>query len=220
MAELSKKDKLKAVRSAMRSLEKQTKTEGIVQILGEQPERLIESRPSGSLMLDIALGNGGVPKGRVIELYGAESSGKSLIATKMMAEVQKGGGVCALIDAENSFDPSFARKLGLDPDELVVSQPETMEDSLTVMDALIESGGIDMIVLDSVAALVPKVELEGEIGKATMALQARIMSPFLRRIIGKAHKNKCTCVFINQVRDAVGVMYGDPTTTPGGKLIA
>lgn len=193
----SKNDKLKAVRAAMRQLEKQTKTEGIVQILGEEDERVIETTPSGSLMLDIALGNGGVPKGRVIELFGGESSGKTLIATKMMAEVQKLGGLCALIDAENSFDPSFASKLGLNPDELIVSQPQTMEQSLTVMDGLIDSGGIDMIVLDSVAALVPQAELDGEIGKATMALQARIMSPFLRRIIGKAAKTGCTCVFIN-----------------------
>lgn len=127
----------------------------------------------------------------------AESSGKTLIATKAMAEVQKQDGLCALIDAENSFDPTFARKLGLNPDELIISQPETMEQALTVMDGLIESGGIDMIVLDSVAALVPAAELEGEIGKATVALQARIMSPFLRRIIGRAAKNGCTCIFIN-----------------------
>lgn len=200
----SKNDKLKAVKQAIKNLEKQTKTEGIVQILGEEEERVIETTPSGSLMLDIALGNGGVPKGRVIELFGGESSGKTLIATRMMAEVQKLGGLCALIDAENSFDPSFARKLGLNPDELIVSQPQTMEQSLTVMDGLIDSGAIDMIVLDSVAALVPQAELDGEIGKATMALQARIMSPFLRRIIGKAAKTGCSCVFINQVRDAVG----------------
>lgn len=205
MATMSKKDKLKAVKLAMRQLEKQTKQEGIIQILGEQDEMKFVSTPSGSLMLDIALGNGGFPKGRVIELFGAESSGKTLIATKAMAEVQKQDGLCALIDAENSFDPTFARKLGLDPDELIISQPETMEQALTVMDGLIESGGIDMIVLDSVAALVPAAELEGEIGKATVALQARIMSPFLRRIIGKAAKNGCTCIFINQVRDAVGV---------------
>lgn len=215
----TKAAKMKAVRAAMKQLEKQTKTEGIVQILGEQPEHGIETTPSGSLMLDIALGNGGFPIGRVIELFGAESSGKTLIATKAMAEVQKAGGVCALIDAENAFDPSFARKLGLNPEELIVSQPETMEESLTVMDALVESGGIDMIVLDSVAALVPKAELEGEIGKATIGLQARIMSPFLRRIIGKAAKVGCTCIFINQIRDAIGVMYGDPTTTPGGKAL-
>lgn len=215
----SKKDKLKAIKAAMKQLEKQTKQEGIVQILGEQGDMKFETTPSGSLMLDIALGNGGVPKGRVIELFGAESSGKTLIATKMMAEVQKMDGVCALIDAENSFDPGFARKLGLNPDELVVAQPQTMEQALTVMDGLIESEGVDMIVLDSVAALVPQAELDGEIGKATVALQARIMSPFLRRIIGKAAKAKCTCVFINQVRDAVGVMYGDPTTTPGGKAL-
>lgn len=199
-----KKKKLKAIKLAMRQLEKQTKQEGIVQILGDSDPVVIETTPSGSLMLDIALGNGGVPKGRVVEIYGPESSGKTLIATRMMAEVQKQGGMCALIDAENAFDPTFASKLGLDPEELVVSQPTTMEQSLTVMDALVESGGIDMIVLDSVAALVPQAELDGEIGKATMALQARIMSPFLRRIIGKANKNNCTCVFINQIRDAVG----------------
>jgi recombination protein RecA len=215
----AKAAKMKAVRAAMKQLEKQTKQEGIVQILGEQPQHLIETTSSGSLMLDIALGNGGFPKGRVIELFGAESSGKTLIATKAMAEVQKAGGICALIDAENAFDPAFARKLGLEPDELIVSQPETMEQSLEVMIALVESGGIDMIVLDSVAALVPKAELEAEVGKATMALQARILSPFLRRLIGAANKNNCTCVFINQIRDAVGVMYGDPTTTPGGKAL-
>lgn len=193
----TKQDKLKAVKAAMRQLEKQTKQEGIVQILGDIDEKKFETTPSGSIMLDIALGNGGFPKGRVIELFGAESSGKTLIATKAMAEVQKAGGLCALIDAENAFDPTFARKLGLNPDELIVSQPQTMEQSLTVMDGLIESGGIDMIVLDSVAALVPQAELDGEIGKATMALQARIMSPFLRRIIGKAASVGCTCIFIN-----------------------
>src|SRR3712207_4792083 len=190
MAMKSKNDKLKAIRLAMKQLAKQTKQEGIVQILGETENKPIETTPSGSLLLDIALGNGGVPRGRVVEIFGPESSGKTLIATKMMAEVQKLGGVCALIDAEHAFDPTFASKLGLKPEELVVSQPQTMEQSLTVMDALIESGGIDMIVLDSVAALVPQVELDGEIGKATMAIQARIMSPFLRRIIGKANNNK------------------------------
>lgn len=197
MPEKTKNQKLKAVKLAMRQLERQTKTEGIVKILGDEEEHKIESTPSGSLLLDIALGNGGFPKGRVIELFGAESSGKTLIATKAMAEVQKLGGICALIDAENAFDPSFARKLGLNPDELVVSQPETMEESLEVMIALVESGGIDMIVLDSVAALVPKCELEAEVGKATMAVQARILSPFLRRLIGSANKYNCTCIFIN-----------------------
>jgi recombination protein RecA len=150
----------------------------------------------------------------------AESSGKTLIATKAMAEVQKLGGICALIDAENAFDPDFAAKLGLNPDELIVSQPETMEDSLEVMIALVESGGVDMIVLDSVAALVPKAELEAEVGKATIGVVARILSPFLRRLIGAANRTGTTCIFINQIRDAIGVMYGDPTTTPGGKLIA
>ena len=175
--------------------------------MGEKANEAIERFPSGSIALDVALG-GGIPQGRVIELYGFESSGKSLIATKAMAEVQKLNGVAALIDFEMSFDPSFARKLGLNPDELIISQPETMEDGLTVVESLAESNGVDLIVVDSVAAMVPKAEFEAEVGKATMALQARVMSPFLRKLIGTCAKTGCTVVFINQLRDNVGVMYG------------
>ena len=175
--------------------------------MGDKANEAIERFPSGSIALDVSLG-GGIPLGRVIELYGFESSGKSLIATKAMAEVQKLNGVAALIDFEMSFDPSFARKLGLNPDELIISQPETMEDGLTVVESLAESNGVDLIVVDSVAAMVPKAEFEAEVGKATMALQARVMSPFLRKLIGTCAKTGCTVVFINQLRDNVGVMYG------------
>ena len=171
--------------------------------MGDKANEAIERFPSGSIALDVALG-GGIPQGRVIELYGFESSGKSLIATKAMAEVQKLNGVAALIDFEMSFDPSFARKLGLNPDELIISQPETMEDGLTVVESLAESNGVDLIVVDSVAAMVPKAEFEAEVGKATMALQARVLSPFLRKLIGTCAKTGCTVIFINQLRDNVG----------------
>ena len=175
--------------------------------MGEKANEAIERFPSGSIALDVSLG-GGIPLGRIVELYGLESSGKSLIATKAMAEVQKLNGTVALIDFEMSFDPSFARKLGLNPDELIISQPETMEDGLTVVESLAESNGVDLIVVDSVAAMVPKAEFEAEVGKQTMALQARVLSPFLRKLIGTCAKTGCTVVFINQIRDAVGVMYG------------
>lgn len=213
-----KKAKLKAVMSAMKALEKSTKKEGIVQRLGDAEPRVIETSPTGSLMFDIALGNG-LPKGRIIEFFGAESSGKTLSATRAMAECQKEGGVVALIDMEHAFDPSFAAKLGLQTDDLFLSQPDHMQDAFKVMDALIDSGGVDMIVLDSVAALVPQEELEGEVGKQTIGLIARYMSQFLRRIGPKAAANQTTVIFINQIRDAIGVMYGDPTTTPGGKAL-
>jgi len=211
-----KKNKLKAVQTAIKQLEKTTKKEGIVQILGEAPLDTIERTSTGSLMFDIALG-GGLPKGRIIEFFGAESSGKTLCASKAIAEVQKEGGLAALIDAEHAFDPTFAAKLGVNTDELIVSQPEHMQEAFTIIDALIDSGAVDIIVLDSVAALVPKEELEGEVGKQSVGLVARYMSQFLRRITGKANEKKCTVIMINQIRDAIGVMYGDPTTTPGGK---
>ena len=171
--------------------------------MGEKANEAIERFPSGSIALDVSLG-GGIPLGRIVELYGYESSGKSLIATKAMAEVQKLGGTAALIDFEMSFDPGFARKLGLNPDELIISQPDTMEDGLTVVEALAESNATDLIVVDSVAAMVPKAEFEAEVGKATMALQARVMSPFLRKLIGICAKTGCTVIFINQLRDNVG----------------
>ena len=175
--------------------------------MGEKANEAIERFPSGSIALDVALG-GGIPQGRIMELYGFESAGKSLVATKAMAEVQKLGGTVSLIDFEMSFDPGFARKLGLNPDELIISQPDTMEDGLTVVEALAESNATDLIVVDSVAAMVPKAEFEAEVGKATMALQARVLSPFLRKLIGTCAKTGCTVIFINQLRDNVGVMYG------------
>ena len=175
--------------------------------MGEKANEAIERFPSGSIALDVALG-GGIPQGRIMELYGFESAGKSLVATKAMAEVQKLGGTVSLIDFEMSFDPGFARKLGLNPDELIISQPDTMEDGLTVVEELAGSDAVDLIVVDSVAAMVPKAEFDAEVGKATMALQARVMSPFLRKLIGTCAKTGCTVIFINQLRDNVGVMYG------------
>ncbi|AEO93665.1 UvsX-like recombinase [Bacillus phage G] len=213
-----KKAKLKAIMGAMKNLEKSTKKEGILQRLGDAEPKIIETTPTGSLMFDIALGNG-IPKGRIIEFFGAESSGKTLCATRAMAQVQQQGGICALIDMEHAFDPSFAAKLGLNSDDLFLSQPDHMQDAFAVIDALIDSGGVDMIVLDSVAALVPKEELEGDVGKQTIGLIARYMSQFLRRITPKASQMGVTVIFINQIRDAIGVMYGDPTTTPGGKAL-
>lgn len=210
--------KLRAVKNAFKQLEKSTKKEGIVCILGDTEERKIEVIPTGSIMFDLALGCGGFPKGRIIELYGAESSGKTLSATKAMAQCQQQGGLAALIDMEHAFDPAFARKLGLNTEELILSQPDHLQDAFTVIDALIDAG-VDIIVLDSIASLVPREELEGEVGKQTVGLVARYMSQFLRRVTGKVSKNNVTFICINQVRDAVGVMYGDPTTTPGGKAL-
>ena len=186
--------------------------------MGEKANEAIERFPSGSIALDVSLG-GGIPLGRVIEFFGYESSGKSLIATKAMAEVQKLGGTAALIDFEMSFEPNFARKLGLNPDELIISQPETMEDGFTVIEALAESNAVDLIVLDSIASMVPKAEFDAEIGKQNIALQARGLSQFLRKLIGICAKTGCTVICINQMRDNVGVMYGDPTTTPGGRAL-
>jgi len=214
----AKQAKLKAIQNAMKQLEKSTKKEGIAYMLGDKPVQAIEATSTGSLMFDLALGVGGFPKGRIIELFGAESSGKTLTATRAAAECQKAGGVVALVDMEHAFDPSFARKLGLNTDELILSQPDHMQDAFKVIDAMIDAG-VDFIILDSVAALVPQEELEGEIGKQTIGLVARYMSQFLRRITPKTAQNGSTVVFINQVRDAIGVMYGDPTTTPGGKAL-
>ena len=195
-----RKAKMAAVRTAIKQLEKSTKKEGIVQRLGDKPMDAIEWTPTGSLMFDIALG-GGLPKGRIIEFFGGESSGKTLCATRAMAEVQKRGGFVALIDAEHAFDPTFANKLGLNDRDLYLSQPEHMQEAFDIIDKLAGSGGMDMIVVDSVAALVPQEELEGEVGKQTIGLVARHMSQFLRRITGKCAENKCTIIFINQVRD-------------------
>lgn len=199
---IDKKAKLKAVMTAMKQLEKSHKKEGICYIMGEE-RKAIETTSSGSIMFDMALG-GGLAKGRLVEFFGAESSGKTLCATRAMAEVQKAGGLAALVDMEHAFDPEFASKLGLDCNELIFSQPDSLQEAFDVVDKLIDAG-VDIITLDSVAALVPQEELDGEIGKQTIGLIARYMSQFLRRITPKAAKMGTTVIFINQVRDAVGV---------------
>jgi recombination protein RecA len=213
-----KSEKLRAVKTALRQLEKTTKKEGIAYVLGEKEYTPVPAISSGSLMLDIALGVGGIPRGRIVEFFGAESSGKTLLAIKTAAECQKSGGLVAFVDMEQTFDRTFAAKLGLNVDEVILSQPDHLQDAFNVIDALI-GAGVDLIILDSVAALVPQEELEGEIGKQTIALVARYMSQFLRRIGPKTAHNGSTVIFINQTRDAVGVMYGNPVTTPGGKAL-
>lgn len=214
----AKQAKLKAIQAAMKQLEKTTKKEGIAYILGDKEIVPIEAIPTGSLMFDLALGVGGLPRGRIVEFFGGESSGKTLCAIKAAAECQKMGGVVALVDMEQTFDPTFARKLGLNVNELVLSQPDHLQDAFNVIDSMVEAG-VDLVILDSVAALVPEEELNGEIGKQTIGLIARYMSQFLRRITPKAAKAGSTVIFINQIRDAIGVMYGDTTTTPGGKAL-
>lgn len=219
MANKEQDMKIKSIKLALKHLEKTLKKDNVAYIYGERKPENIPVFPSSVLSLDIALGVGGLPKGRVIEFFGAESSGKTLLATKAAGECQKQGGFVAFVDMEHTFDPQFASKLGLDCSKnFILSQPDHLQDAFIVMDALIDAG-VDLIILDSVAALVPKEELEGEVGKQTIGLVARYMSQFLRRITGKASKNESTIIFINQIRDAVGVMFGNPVTTPGGKAL-
>jgi recombination protein RecA len=187
--------------------------------LGDQAVEAIESISTGSISLDIALGIGGVPKGRVIEIYGPESSGKTTLATHIIAEAQKKGGIAAFIDAEHAFDKFYAKKLGVDVDNLLISQPDNGEQALEIADNLIRSGAIDVIVIDSVAALVPKAEIEGEMGDSRMGLQARLMSQALRKLTGTISKTGCCCIFINQLREKIGVMFGNPETTTGGNAL-
>lgn len=216
--QMDKKAKLKAIKTAIKNLEKSTKKENLVQILGESPSTPIECFSTGSMLFDAALGGAGLPKGRIIEFYGAESSGKTLCAIRAAAEVQKQGGLVAFIDMEHAFSPEFAAKLGLNIDELIFSQPDDLQDCFNVIDSLV-TAGVDLVILDSIASLVPREELSGEVGKQTIGLVARYMSQFLRRITPKLSKNNSTLICINQIRDAIGVMYGDPTTTPGGKSL-
>ena len=183
------------------------------------PELEVEAIPTGALALDAALGIGGVPRGRVVEIYGPESSGKTTVALHIVAEAQKMGGVAAFIDAEHALDPVYARKLGVDVDQLYVSQPDTGEQALEITEALVRSGAIDVVVIDSVAALVPKAEIDGEMGDSFVGLQARLMSQALRKLTGIINKTNSTCIFINQLREKVGVMYGNPETTPGGRAL-
>jgi recombination protein RecA len=211
-------EKLKALQLTLDKLEK-SYGKGSVMKLGDAPVEAIDSISTGSISLDIALGIGGVPKGRVIEIYGPESSGKTTLATHIIAEAQKKGGIAAFIDAEHAFDKGYAKKLGVDVDNLLISQPDNGEQALEIADNLIRSGAIDVIVIDSVAALVPKAEIEGEMGDSRMGLQARLMSQALRKLTGTIAKTGCCCIFINQLREKIGVMFGNPETTTGGNAL-
>ncbi len=193
--------------------------EGAVMKMGEKATMNIESVPTGALALDLALGVGGLPRGRVTEIYGPESSGKSTLATHVVAEAQRNGGICAYIDAEHAMDPVYAKAIGVDVDELLISQPDTGEQALEIADTLVRSGAIDVIVIDSVAALTPRVELEGEMGQSHVGLQARLMSQALRKLTSNLNKTKTICIFINQLREKIGVMFGSPETTPGGRAL-
>lgn len=211
-------DKLKALQLTLDKLEK-SYGKGAVMKLGDQAIEAVEAISTGSIGLDIALGIGGVPKGRIIEVYGPESSGKTTLATHIIAEAQKSGGVAAFIDAEHAFDKFYAKKLGVDVENLLIAQPDNGEQALEIADNLIRSGAIDVIVIDSVAALVPKAEIEGEMGDSKMGLQARLMSQALRKLTGTISKTGCCCIFINQLREKIGVMFGNPETTTGGNAL-
>lgn len=211
-------DKQKALDIALSNIEKQF-GKGAIMRLGQTTRLNVDSIPTGSIALDLALGVGGVPRGRITEIYGTESSGKTTIALQIIAESQKQGGVCAFVDAEHALDPEYAANLGVDVDNLFVSQPGTGEEALEIMDALVRSSAIDVIVLDSVAALVPKAEIEGEMGDSHMGLQARLMSQALRKLSGNISRANCCCIFINQIREKIGVMFGNPETTPGGRAL-
>ncbi len=211
-------EKKKALEMALGQIEKQF-GKGAVMKLGENAHMNVEVIPTGSLSLDIALGVGGVPRGRIVEIYGPESSGKTTVALHIIAEAQKAGGEAAFIDAEHALDPVYAKKLGVDIDNLIVSQPDTGEQALEITEALVRSGAIDVIVVDSVAALVPKAEIDGEMGDAHVGLQARLMSQALRKLAGVISKSRTTAIFINQLREKVGIMFGNPETTPGGRAL-
>lgn len=215
---MSSTDKLKALQLTLDKLEK-SYGKGTVMKLGDTAIDPIEFIPTGSIGLDIALGVGGLPKGRVIEIYGPESSGKTTLAIHAIAEAQKKGGIAAFIDAEHAFDRFYAKKLGVDIENLLISQPDNGEQALEIADNLIRSGAIDIIVIDSVAALVPKAEIEGEMGDSKMGLQARLMSQALRKLTGMISKTGCCCIFINQLREKIGVMFGNPETTTGGNAL-
>ncbi len=211
-------EKMKALEAALGQIEKQF-GKGSVMKLGDFSAMEVEAIPTGSLSLDIALGIGGIPRGRIIEVYGPESSGKTTLALHMIAEAQKMGGEAAFIDAEHALDPVYAKHLGVDIDNLIVSQPDTGEQALEITEALVRSGAIDVVVVDSVAALVPKAEIDGDMGDSHIGLQARLMSQALRKLAGVINKSKCVVIFINQLREKVGVMFGNPETTAGGRAL-
>ncbi len=216
-AEISK-EKLKALQLTLDRMEK-TYGKGAIMRMGDSAVEPMEVISSGSLGLDLALGVGGYPKGRVVEIYGPESSGKTTLAIHAMAEVQKAGGIAAMIDAEHAFDRFYAEHLGVDTENLLISQPDNGEQALEIADNLIRSGAVDLVVIDSVAALTPKAEIEGEMGDSKMGLQARLMSQAMRKLTGSISKTKCTCIFINQLREKIGVMFGSPETTTGGNAL-
>ncbi len=211
-------DKLKVLKLAMDKIEKDY-GKGSVMMLGEKGHEPMEVISTGSIGLDVALGVGGLPRGRIIEIYGPESSGKTTVAIHTIAEAQKKGGICAIIDAEHAFDSAYATKLGVDVDSLIISQPDYGEQALEIADRLISSGAVDVVVIDSVAALVPKGELEGEMGESKMGLQARLMSQALRKLTATISRTGCCCIFINQLREKIGVMFGNPETTTGGNAL-
>ena len=211
-------DKQKALDTALSQIEK-TFGKGSIMKLGSKDTLQVETISTGSIGLDIALGVGGIPKGRVIEIYGPESSGKTTLTLQITAECQKKGGTCAFIDAEHALDPVYARKLGVNIEDLLISQPDTGEQALEIADTLVRSGAVDLVIIDSVAALVPRAELEGEMGDAHMGLQARLMSQALRKLTASISRTNCTVIFINQIRQKIGVMFGNPETTTGGNAL-
>ena len=211
-------EKQKALEMALGQIEKQF-GKGAIMKLGENTHMNVEAISTGALGLDVALGVGGVPRGRIVEIYGPESSGKTTVALHVIAEAQKNGGVAAFIDAEHALDPVYAKKVGVDIDNLLVSQPDTGEQALEIAESLARSGALDVIVVDSVAALVPKAEIDGEMGDSHIGLQARLMSQALRKLAGVINKSRTTAIFINQLREKVGVMFGNPETTPGGRAL-
>ena len=218
MSSVKSNEKWRAVESALTQIERQF-GKGSIMRLGERPEVAIAVIPTGSLAVDAALGIGGIPRGRVVEIFGPESSGKTTLSLQVIAQAQKTGGLAAFIDAEHALDSEYAKKLGVDTDNLLVSQPDNGEQALEIAEMLIRSGAIDVIVIDSVAALVPKAEIEGEMGEAQMGLQARLMSQALRKLTGIVSKSGTSLIFINQIREKIGVMFGNPETTPGGRAL-
>jgi recombination protein RecA len=219
MSEKRSTDRQKALDSALAQIERQFGKGSIMKLGADNPAMEIEATSTGSLGLDIALGIGGLPKGRIIEIYGPESSGKTTVTLHVVAEEQKKGGVCAFVDAEHALDPLYARKLGVNLDELLISQPDTGEQALEIVDTLVRSGAVSLVVIDSVAALTPKAELEGDMGDATVGAQARLMSQAMRKLTASISRSNCMVIFINQIRMKIGVMFGNPETTTGGNAL-
>ncbi len=217
--EMEKEDKLKALDAALSQIERQYGKGAVMKLGDPMSQMVVETVPTGSLSLDIALGIGGIPKGRIIEIYGPESSGKTTVTLHMIAEVQKRGGIAGFIDAEHALDPVYAKNIGVDIDNLYISQPDNGEQALEITETMVRSGAIDIVVVDSVAALVPKAEIDGEMGDSHVALQARLMSQALRKLTAVISKSNCTVIFINQLREKVGIMFGNPETTTGGRAL-